>query len=133
MVYTAGPTNAYTPQVARQQLFNNTLHRRFADFTGCTRYRIESSQGSGAVAGCKCLVAATTDLTGASGWTDLDGTSQAGAPAAYVDVSTLGQQNLSAEFVIAAQFRGLVLTRIEYVDGNGSTAYNLRLVAVTAY
>lgn len=133
IVLQSSATIALTVPVARTQLHSNPIHSVILDFTGCTRFRIQESHGSGTVAGCKFLLAATTDLTGAAGWTDLDGTSQAGAPAAYVDITTAAVLNVSAEFVLATALRGLVRVRGEIVDGNGSTSYNTRTFGGVAY
>lgn len=127
IVFVASAAVALT--ITDPQVSLSPAHDQIADLTGFTRHRLVEGHTSGTDTGTKFGVQYTLDLTGATGWTWLDGTAGASAPTAYVDITTASVLNYAGPFAIAAAARTLVRLRARFLDGN-STAYNLRNVVV---
>lgn len=96
---------------------------------GYTRFRLIEGHTSGTDTGTKYGCQYTLDLTGATGWTWLDGTAGASAPTAYVDITTASVLNEAGPFTIVSAARTMVRLRARFLDGN-NTSYNLRTVQV---
>lgn len=93
------------------------------DLSGCTQFGLYEGHSAGANATTKYGIQYTTDATGASGWTWLDGTAGGSAPVAYVGIPAITTFYQAGPFTIDPLARRLVRLRARFLDG-GATAHN---------
>jgi hypothetical protein len=103
------------------------VHRRVVDLTGKMQFELNESHGSGSSSGARFGLQYTLDLTGATGWTWLNGDNGAAQPTGgYVDATTAAVTNRDGLFTIAPAARTRVLIRPCYWGGATGPTYNVR-------
>lgn len=113
--------NSWPVPSAETEFLSGPTRRTLADLTDRNYYRWYVGVSTAASAGSVMKLQYTTDLSGASGWTDLTGTQA---------VSTSGAFNVSAWAAIPSAAKALVLIRMVASGGDGSTSANFTNIGV---